>query len=272
MKNLSYRALSALVALFIFIGTIYFGEKTGAYYLCLFVVIRGAFEMARMFFPGTYPKFVKRLFVFLTAALFILITQDQLKYVANFALIFSFVVVASFGVLFHKTFKDLDQVLTFVAKSCLGLVYVCFLPATVAWTIQTNNGIEWFFCLLSVVFAGDIGAYIFGVTIGKTKIAPALSPKKTVQGAIGGLFFSLMTALSFKYFIPNTPLLILALSGLLGGLLAQIGDFFESLIKRVSGVKDSGSIMPGHGGVLDRLDGVLFAAPLFYFVATYFSL
>lgn len=272
MKNLYYRAISALIALFLFIATIYFGHKTGAYFICLFVVIRGAFEMARMFFPTTYPKFVKRLFVFLATALFLLITIDQLKYIANFALISSFVIVASFGVLFHRSFKDLDQVLAFVAKNCLGLVYVCFLPATVVWTIQTNNGIEWFLCLLGVVFAGDIGAYLFGITIGKNKIAPALSPQKTVQGAIGGLFFSILIALSFTYLIPNTPLYVLALCGLFGGIFAQIGDFFESLIKRVSGVKDSGSIMPGHGGVLDRLDGVLFAAPLFFFIATSFSI
>lgn len=204
--------------------------------------------------------------------MFLLVTQEQTKFIANFALISSFVLVATFGVLFHKSFKDLDQIQTFVAKNCLGLMYICFLPATVVWMSQTNNGMEWFLCLLAVVFAGDIGAYLFGVTMGKTKIAPELSPKKSVQGAIGGLLFSLLVALSFKYFIPNTPYYILAICGIIGGILGQVGDFFESLIKRVSGVKDSGSIMPGHGGVLDRLDGVLFAAPLFYFVATYFSL
>lgn len=272
MKNLSYRTISALIALVIFIGIIYFGQSSGAYLLCLLVVVRGSFELARMVFSETYPPFVRRLFVIVNSGLFVFVTQPALKYLANFALISSFVFIASLGVIFHKTFKDLDQILTYIAKSCQGLVYICFLPATVAWTIQTNNGIEWFFCLLTVVFAGDIGAYVFGITMGKKTIAPALSPKKTIQGGIGGLFFSLAAALSFKYFIPGTPLYVLAICGLGGGLLAQIGDFFESLIKRVSGVKDSGSIMPGHGGVLDRLDGVLFAAPLFYLVATYFSL
>ncbi len=272
MKNLSYRTISALVALVLFVGAVYFGETTGAYLIVFFVVVRGSFEIARMFFANGYPPVVKWLFVILTSALFLFVTQENLKYLSNFAFISSFVIIASFGVIFHKFFRDLDQVLTFVAKCCLGLVYVCFLPATVAWTIQTNNGIEWFLCLLGVVFAGDIGAYVFGVTIGKNIIAPTLSPKKTFQGSFGGLLFSLLMALGFKYFLPGTPILVLGICGLLGGILAQIGDFFESLIKRVSGVKDSGSIMPGHGGVLDRLDGVLFAAPLFYFVASYFSL
>lgn len=272
MKNLLSRALSAVVALVILFLVLYYGHETGVYVLALFTVLRGSFEAARMLFAEHYPKFVKRLFVFITTALFLLITQEQTKYIANFALISSFVLVASFGVLMHRSFKDLDQIQTFVAKNCLGLVYICYLPATVVWLSQTNNGVEWFLCLLSVVFAGDIGAYLFGVTMGKTKIAPELSPKKSVQGAVGGLLFSLLVALGFKYFIPSTPYYILAICGLFGGFLGQVGDFFESLIKRVSGVKDSGSIMPGHGGVLDRLDGVLFAAPLFYFIATYFSL
>lgn len=272
MKNLLSRAISAIIALVIFSAIIYYGEKPGAYLLILFVVIRGSFEIARMFFSDAYPKFSKRFFVTLTTVLFLLVTQEELRYLANFALIFSFVLMASFGVVFHKLFKNIEQILNFVAKACLGLVYVCFLPATVVWTINTNNGFEWFFCLLSVVFAGDIGAYLFGITLGKTKIAPLLSPNKSVQGALGGLFFSLAAALSFKYFIPSAPLTVLAICGVFGGMLGQIGDFFESLIKRVSGVKDAGAIMPGHGGVLDRLDGVLFAAPLFYLVATNFSL
>ncbi len=271
MKNLSYRAISAVVALFILIAALYFGQEKGIYALCFFTVIRGSFEVARMFFSTEYPRFVKRLFVCMSTAIFLLITVKQSQLVISFSLIFSFVLIASFGVLFHRAFKNLDQILTFVAKNCLGVVYTCFLPATVVWTTQAPNGVAWFLCLLSVVFAGDIGAYIFGVNFGKDKIAPLLSPNKSVQGAIGGLFFSVLMALCFKYYIPGPPLAVFAVTGLLGGFFGQIGDFFESLIKRVSGVKDSGSIMPGHGGVLDRLDGVLLSAPLFYFVATYFS-
>lgn len=272
MKNLSSRVLSALVALAIFIIVLYYGREVGVFFLALFVVVRGSFEIARMFFSLTYPKFIKRLFVFLTTAIFLIVTSERFKDAANFALIFSFVAIVSATILFHRFFKDLDQMLGFIAKACLGLVYTCFLPATVVWMSQTTDGILWFLCLLCVVFAGDIGAYIFGMTLGKTKIAPSLSPKKSVQGSIGGLIFSVAAAMVFSHFLPQVPLYILALSGLFGGFFGQVGDFFESLIKRVSGVKDSGSIMPGHGGVLDRLDGVLFAAPLFYYIATLYSL
>lgn len=272
MKNLSSRIISAIIALAVLFIAIYFGRENGVYVLVFLVVFRGSFEAARLFFDSTYPKFVKSLFVFLSMAIFSIIAQESFRSLAGLALIFTFVLVTSIGILFHKKFKDPDQILTFIAKYGVGLVYTCLLPACVAWTLQTNNGLEWFLCLLTVVFAGDIGAYIFGVTMGKTKIAPLLSPNKSLQGAIGGLLFSTVGAMVFSLAMPNTPFYIFPFCGFFGGLFGQIGDFFESALKRVSGVKDSGSIMPGHGGVLDRLDGVLLSAPLFFVAATYFSL
>lgn len=272
MKNLLSRIISAVIALIVFISVIFYFRETGLFYMVLFVVARGSYEAARMFFNKDYPQFSKPLYVVLSLLTFLLITRENLKFLTSVSMIFSFILIASVGVLFHRQFKNLDHILTFVGKNCLGLVYTCFLPATVVWTSQTNNGIEWFLCLLAVVFAGDIGAFIFGVKFGKTKIAPLLSPNKSFEGALGGLIFSTSAALCFSYFLPNVPILVLMSCGLVGGFFGQIGDFFESLIKRVSGVKDSGSIMPGHGGVLDRLDGVLLSAPLFYMAALYFSL
>lgn len=273
MKNLSSRVISAVVALIVLFLTVFYGRENGVYVLIFLTVFRGSFEMARLFFDATYPKFVKGLFVFLSMVVFIVIAQESFRSLAGLALIFTFVLIASLGIIFHKLFKSPDQIVTFVAKYCVGLIYTCLLPACVAWTLQTNSGIEWFFCLLAVVFAGDVGAYIFGVTMGKTKIAPQLSPNKSLQGALGGLLFSTLAAILFSYFVlPNTPFYVFPICGVFGGALGQIGDFFESTLKRVSGVKDSGSIMPGHGGILDRLDGVLLSAPLFFVAATYFSL
>ena len=272
MKNLSFRIISAIIALITLFLAVYFGQEKGIYILALLVVIRGSFEIARMFFNSDYPAFLKRIFVFVSTLVFLSITQMPLQIFSGLAIILSFVLVTSIGIVFHKSFKNLDLILAFISKFCLGLVYTCFLPASVVWMTQSNNGIEWFLCLLSVVLAGDIGAYIFGVNFGKNKIAPLLSPNKSLEGCVGGLLFSMAAAAAFQILLPNTPVMVLLICGLVGGILGQIGDFFESLIKRVSGVKDSGSIMPGHGGILDRLDGVLLAAPLFYLAATYFSL
>ncbi|MEO0335795.1 MAG: phosphatidate cytidylyltransferase, partial [Pseudomonadota bacterium] len=133
------------------------------------------------------------------------------------------------------------------------------------------DGVNWLVALMFVVFVGDTGAYFGGKLFGKKKLMPSISPKKTVEGAISGaLCSSLFGACYFHFVIPNVPLWVSALSCLLIALVAQCGDLFVSLIKRVAEVKDSGRIMPGHGGFLDRLDGVYIACPLIYGLSTLF--
>ena len=271
-NNLAFRIFSAAVALVILFIAIYYGRETGIFIIALFCVFRGSFEVSRLFFQDHYPKFAKSFLVGLCLLVFTIITFEGFKSLAGILIVLAFVIVAAVGILFHRQFKETDDVLAFATKCMMGLIYTCYLPATIVWMTQTNQGVEWFLCLLAVVFAGDIGAYVFGSMFGKTKIAPLLSPKKSLQGGLGGLLFSVLAALGFSYFLPNTPFLVLFVCGLFGGFFGQIGDFFESLIKRVAGVKDSGTIMPGHGGVLDRLDGVLLAAPLFYVISQQYTL
>lgn len=119
---------------------------------------------------------------------------------------------------------------------------------------------------LAVVFAGDTFAYFVGRALGRHKLYPVVSPKKTVEGAIGGLIGSVGVAVGFAllFWPGRVGPLYAALIGLVAGAVAQMGDLVESLIKRSCGVKDSGAILPGHGGMLDRLDGVLFAFPVVY--------
>jgi phosphatidate cytidylyltransferase len=119
---------------------------------------------------------------------------------------------------------------------------------------------------LAVVFSGDTCAYLVGVLFGKTKILPLVSPKKSLQGSLGGLLGSTLAAVvCWKFMFQDKDLDNLVVLAFVSGFIAQFGDFFESLLKRVADVKDSGSIMPGHGGVLDRIDGVLFASPVILF-------
>lgn len=272
MPNLISRILSAAVALVILILMVYFFAEKGLNALIAFAVARGSFEIARMVFKAHYPKFATYAFVIINVITFFLITLEKTKSFALFFVLLSFVASVLVGIIFHKKFSDLASIFDYVSQSAFGTVYTAVIPAMVSWLIGSSQGLNWFYCLLAVVFAGDIGAYLFGVTMGTIKVAPDLSPKKSLQGAIGGLLFSTTAAYIFSYILTDVPLPVLLLCGFFGGLLGQIGDFFESLIKRVSGVKDSGSIMPGHGGVLDRIDGVLMASPLFYFAANYHSL
>jgi phosphatidate cytidylyltransferase len=137
--------------------------------------------------------------------------------------------------------------------------------------IQSEHGDTWFFTLLAIVFFGDTFAYFIGRATGKTKIWPLISPNKTWEGAIGGLFGSVLGAILMKFlFLYEVPALAMVLLAVFAGAAAQIGDFFESLLKRVANKKDSGSLMPGHGGILDRIDGVLFAAPFVYVASRVF--
>jgi phosphatidate cytidylyltransferase len=127
------------------------------------------------------------------------------------------------------------------------------------------KGSIWIFFLLAVIFASDTGAFYAGKFFGKHKLYEAISPGKTWEGAIGGLLSSLIIAFFFLKIIPlhrlDINILILAASLSVAG---QIGDLSESMLKRNYGVKDSGHILPGHGGILDRIDGLLFCIPVLY--------
>ncbi|MEO5565378.1 MAG: phosphatidate cytidylyltransferase [Luteimonas sp.] len=126
-------------------------------------------------------------------------------------------------------------------------------------------GHRWLFVALAIVWSADTGAYFAGRRFGKRKLAPRISPNKTVEGAIGGLASGLLVALVFAPFAGASlaQLPLVALVAVVAVAFSIVGDLFESLLKRHVGVKDSGDLIPGHGGVLDRIDGVVAALPVF---------
>ncbi|MGZ7032889.1 MAG: phosphatidate cytidylyltransferase [Thermoanaerobaculia bacterium] len=126
------------------------------------------------------------------------------------------------------------------------------------------------FFLLLVVWLGDAGAYYVGKKFGRRKLSPHISPKKTIEGGIGGLLVSVITAIVIHFtFFPEFPLMHAIIAGALLSACGIIGDLAESMWKRSASVKDSGTLLPGHGGFLDRFDSVFFTAPILY---TYWSL
>lgn len=142
-----------------------------------------------------------------------------------------------------------------------GLVYVGLPLLALLWLRERpDNGLVLTFWALSLVWATDIGAFFSGRAIGGPKIAPAISPSKTWAGLIGGMAMATALAVGFRQWL-GLPLVLVWATPLLA-VAAQAGDFFESWMKRRAGVKDSGTLLPGHGGVLDRLDGVVTSAPL----------
>lgn len=130
-------------------------------------------------------------------------------------------------------------------------------------------GIRWTFVTFFLVWATDTGAYLIGKGFGRHLLAPAVSPSKTVEGSVGGLFFSLGVGWLLGHWLVGVPTGFLLGLALVVGVSAQIGDLFESALKRAAGVKDSGQIIPGHGGILDRFDSFVFVLPLVYYLVSY---
>lgn len=153
-----------------------------------------------------------------------------------------------------------------LAEGVFGLCYICYAMGCL-WLlrVQTPRGAAWLFLVLAATWAGDSAAFFAGSRFGRRKFSPVLSPNKTWAGAAGGLGGSLAGGLlSLPLFEGAVPLWFVAGASLAVGLTGQLGDLFESLWKRAKGVKDSGSIIPGHGGILDRIDSLLIGIPVGY--------
>lgn len=147
----------------------------------------------------------------------------------------------------------------------LGAVYVALALLSLAWLRgQDGNGLTviWLFF---AVWAMDVGGYFAGKGIGGPKLAPVISPKKTWAGLIGGMILAGIVSVAISLLFAFGDPLLMALAGAFVALIAQAGDLYESALKRALNKKDSGSLIPGHGGILDRVDGLVFAAPVVAF-------
>jgi phosphatidate cytidylyltransferase len=144
------------------------------------------------------------------------------------------------------------------------------LPIGAMIAIRAAHGPAALFLLMLTIVASDTAQYYTGRLAGKRPLAPAISPKKTVEGAIGGFVFgTLLLAIVGTWWLAPIPLFLRIALGLAVVALGIAGDLFESMLKRSAGVKDSSTLIPGHGGVLDRIDALLFAAPVYYVVLKY---
>ncbi len=152
-----------------------------------------------------------------------------------------------------------------VTRAIFVPCYVALPLAMLALIFRYPKGNLWVLFLFVCVFAGDTGAFYFGRLMGRHKLIPSVSPGKTWEGAMGGALCSVLAGLWYLRIVRidklgiNTALLLVGIT-----VVAQLGDLAESLLKRTQGKKDSGSLLPGHGGILDRIDGLLFAIPLLY--------
>lgn len=170
---------------------------------------------------------------------------------------------------------DFSSVLASAGATLFAVLYVAFLAGhligvrVIGGPVKGPQLLSLFFL---VIAAGDSGAYYVGRSLGKHKLAPKISPGKTIQGSIGGILGSILSATLCRYlFYPDLPLHHALGLGLVFNIVGQAGDLFESMLKRGSGAKDAASIIPGHGGLLDRLDSIVFNAPILYYYLIIFT-
>ena len=176
-----------------------------------------------------------------------------------------------FSFIFLFRIRTIETAAHEVACALLAFLYIPFLLMHLVMLRQTPYGVQWLFVIMLIVMTNDSAAYYTGCNFGKRRLYPLVSPKKSVEGAVGGLIGSLGGTMLAKFTIfPQLTFGDAIVTAVVIGMVGQAGDLFESLLKRSFGVKDSGTLIPGHGGVLDRLDSILFAAPITYYYVLFF--
>lgn len=177
----------------------------------------------------------------------------------------------AFSIISLLTYEIIKQKhnITEIAINILGISYIPFLFSHLLFIekLKYGNIILWL-PFLTAWFT-DTFAYFVGIYMGKVKLCPKISPKKTVEGALGGIVgsivFSIISGIVINYFGINIKIIHFVITGLLCGFASEVGDLTASYIKRYTGIKDFGNIIPGHGGILDRFDSILFTAPVIYY-------
>jgi phosphatidate cytidylyltransferase len=156
------------------------------------------------------------------------------------------------------------------ANTLFGAIYIGWLLGYAIWLQGRDGGPQLVLFLVGVTWAGESAAYLIGSSVGRHRLAPILSPRKTVEGAIAQIIMSVAAALALgAWLLPGCGLMGAAGAGAVLGVIGQVGDLAESAIKRSIGTKDTGRLIPGHGGMLDRIDSLLFNAPALYLYSLY---
>ena len=229
-------------------------------------MVIGLFEFVKLFPSSPRPQGTI-IYYFLGMAVYALVGLTVMNILGFSNLLLA---VLSFYILIAvELFRQPKPSWMQIASGFSALIYISVpfgLMNGLFWLGSGNISFPWVLLALFVlVWANDVFAYLVGSTMGRHKLYPKLSPKKTWEGSIGGFLFTLVFAWAFSHIASNLDLIHWLWLGVIVSIAANLGDLAESLLKRNAGMKDSGTIFPGHGGVLDRFDAVLFATPFVFF-------
>jgi phosphatidate cytidylyltransferase len=269
-SNLAVRVITSIVALPIVLGLLFFGPALAWFALVALAAAIGAFELFKMIAPEDRVLRAFGIAMTLSVVAALYFAGDDRRVLLS--LCCGLPVCALLVPLFR--FKRVERAGIELMSLVAGPFYLGALLASSALTRRDlgESGARWVVLGLSIAWLADTGAYFVGRALGKAKLYPAVSPGKTRAGLWGALAASMLAGLlaSLTY-LPALPPLHGAVLGLVAGLLGQLGDLVESLLKRSVGVKDSGSLIPGHGGMLDRVDALIFVSPTVYLYLVWFG-
>ena len=271
-KNTKNRIITGVITGIIILAALYAGGFVLAAVVALFVYFSMKEYVHILQCKGFQPSF--RIILFIS---FLLFVTSVARMEALFPIILFLGVTLSFCAVL---FKLRQPYIANVATTVFGFL-LCWLPTYVYFIrcigapgkgflsiCDITQGLGYLIMMFFTILATDIGAYFFGKRYGKHKLAPEVSPKKTIEGAVAGSSCAIITALIFGNLIHISWVHSL-FAGIIITFFAQIGDLSESLLKRDAGVKDSGNSLPGHGGFLDRADSYILSAPIAYYFFKY---
>ncbi len=254
-----YRVLSTAILIPVVGWMVYEGGPWFLVTVAIFTALASYEFFALMVRGGYHPSFAPGMVL---AQLLVLDAQYPGWHIGRLAVTAMIVVSLAWQLFRHTAAPTVDWALTVA-----GGLYLGWLMSHLV-SLRQGLGAGWVWMALLLTWAYDTGAYLIGMRFGRHKLWPRHSPRKSWEGAAGGTLCAVVTALIVGHFLAVAPLQSIAL-GLLASVVAPFGDLAVSMFKRQVGVKDTGHLIPGHGGVLDRIDSILFVAPVVYYYAVW---
>jgi phosphatidate cytidylyltransferase len=262
MTSHAQRVLTAVIGAPLLVVIIYFSPAWLFTLLILVAALLSLNEFYAMTSPNPWQPIVVVTYLS-TAALFLSLLIEGVSPLAIIPL-FIILPLALFAAHYRKSPPPIGE----IGRICMAPFYICLPLLLLGAIFGLPQGRWWVLFILAVIFAGDTGSFYVGRLLGKHKLT-RISPGKTWEGSIGGFLSNIAAGGIYGYlFFPSLSVASIMLLAMGLGISGQIGDLAESMLKRISQVKDSGAALPGHGGMLDRVDGLLFAIPILYLYVT----
>jgi len=266
LSNLTLRVLFAVCAIPVLLYLLFFAPKWVFFSLLGMACLVSSFELFRMVAPDRLLFTTFGIFASSVVFYFFAFSEEP----AVLSLVVTALVLSSLSIgVFHSDSNE--KAIVQSGWLIAGPLYLGSTLGSIALLFSLDSGGSWVLLAAMTSWFGDTGAYFGGRVFGRHKLCPSVSPNKTVEGSVFGLLSSLIGGfVAYVWLLPSLGLLEIVALAFVAGAIGQLGDLSESLIKRGCGVKDSGSIIPGHGGLLDRIDSLLFASASIWIYVEWF--